>query len=70
VEIKDVVENLADPAHYARLSTVLGCEKAEAKKVAREETKVRDAVVGVLRRHSVEDIRATLAPCGRNYLRR
>jgi len=68
VEIKDVVANLADPSHYVRLSTVLECEKAEAKKVAREETKVRDAVVGVLRRHSVEDMRGDLGPLRKELL--
>lgn len=62
VEVKDVVTNLADPAHYARLSMVLECEGPDGKKVAKEETRVRDAIVGVLRRHSVKDIRGDLGP--------
>lgn len=60
VEVKDVVTNLADPAHYVRLSMVLESDKSGAKKLAKEEAKVRDAVVGVLRRQSANDMRGDL----------
>ncbi|MBC7337127.1 MAG: flagellar basal body-associated FliL family protein [Clostridia bacterium] len=68
VEVKDVVTNLADPAHYARLSMVLECRGPGGKRVAKEEAKVRDAVIDVLRRHSVEDMRGDLGPLRKELL--
>jgi flagellar basal body-associated protein FliL len=68
VQVKDVVTNLADSAHYARLSMVLETDKSGAKKLAKEEAKVRDAVVSVLRRHSAEDTRGDLGPLRKELL--
>jgi len=40
----------------------------ESQKLAKEEAKVRDAVVSVLRRHSAEDTRGDLGPLRKELL--